>query len=115
MIFAWFMLACMNPLILILGILLGGTWALTGARFFYQAVSRRRLRKEWRRDEPRHINPFLTPRWDEYDRDEPAVDSRCVCHNRKIPEGEMVLLWPETGSLGLLHVSVYCMAVKEPV
>lgn len=115
MFFAWFMASLMNPLLLITGILLGATWALTGAASLYRYGRRRRLRRDYRSDRPRCIQATLEPRWAEFDPDEEHVDSRCVCHNRRIPEGETVLLWPETGSLGLIHIAVYCMKVKEPV
>jgi hypothetical protein len=113
--FAWFMMLLMNPFVLIVGILLGVTWTLCGASSAYRWTRRRALRRNWQQNKPRHFSPLLTPRWDEYDPDESHVDSRCVCHNRKVNPGETVLLWPEAGQLGLIHISVYCTAVKETV
>lgn len=115
MTFAWFMMLLMNPFLLVAGVLLGITWTLCSASTLYRVVRRRRLHREWKQDKPRHLSPTLVPRWDDYDPDEPNVDSKCTCHGRKIPEGEFVMLWPETGALGLFHLSVYCTSVKEAV
>lgn len=81
----------------------------------YRAWHRRKLRQEWRRDVPMVTTPFLSPSWVEFDPDVETVDRKCVCHGRRIGEGEQVLLRPEIGPFGVLHTSVYCQSIKETV
>lgn len=111
--FAWFMILFMNPLLLVVGVLLGATWSLCGAQWVYRTVRRRSLRKEFAAKKPRHLSAVLEPRWDAYDPEEAHVDTKCICHGRRLKEGDMVLLWPEAGALGLINISVYCPSVKE--
>ena len=115
MTFAWFMMLLMNPFLLVAGVLLGVTWTWCSASTLYRAARRRKLHKEWKQDKPRYLSPVLAPRWDDYNPDEPNVDSRCTCHRRRLIPGETVLFWPETGAMRLFHVSVYCTTVKEDV
>jgi hypothetical protein len=81
----------------------------------YRHWRRRTLRRMWRRDEPRDLPISLMPQWGAYSLDDETVDRRCVCHNRRLFEGERVLLWPEIGPMGVLHTAVYCESVKEQV
>jgi len=113
--FAWFMALFMNPLLLIVGVLLGATWVVCGGSWVYRVLRRRSLHREFKAKKPRHMSAVLEPRWDEYDPYEPHVDTKCVCHKEKVKEGALVLLWPEAGSLGLIHISVYCQSVRESV
>lgn len=89
--------------------------ALGVAPVVYRTIRRRALRRMWRRDEPRDLPVVFMPQWAEYDLDDETVDRRCVCHNRRLFQGERVLLWPEVGPMGVLHTAVYCESVKEQV
>lgn len=101
-----------------LGVVLTAPLATLGALWLapvvYRAKRRRELRRMWRMDVPRPFSESVLPHWAEYVIDE-TVDRRCVCHGRRIYEGEWVLMWPEVGPLGILHTAVYCPSVKESV
>lgn len=115
MVIFWFMSLVMNPLFIVCGVLLGISVTLWAVPLLYRRSRRRKLHRAWKSDSPRTVRSTLEPRFDEYDPQEPGVDHRCVCHNRSVPEGERVLLWPETGDLGLLYIAVYCLSgIKEP-
>lgn len=102
-----------------IGMLIGGSAVALGlvgvAPVVYRVWRRQRLRKQWRLDLPRAIPVDLTPKWGPYDLDNPTVDRRCICHNRRLYEGENVLHWPEVGPMGVLHTAIYCESVKEQV
>lgn len=87
--------------------------AVVAVPMVYRMWRRKKLHKEWKADAPMKSVPFLSPSWVEYDPDEMTVDSRCVCHGRRIGEGERVLLRPEIGPFGVLQTSVYCQSIKE--
>jgi hypothetical protein len=89
--------------------------ALAVTPLVYRAKRRRELRRMWRMDRPRSMAMGIMPSWSDYDPADETVDRRCVCHNRRIYEGERVLLWPEIGPMGIVHTSVYCESVKESV
>lgn len=111
----WFMTLLMNPLLLICGVLLGISGTLWAGPLLYRLNRRRKLRRNWMADSPRTVRATLDARFDSFDPDEPGVDHRCVCHNRRIEEGEHVLLWPETSEVGLTYIAVYCLSgIKEP-
>lgn len=116
--FVEFVVWIINMWSLTLGLIIGvgsGVIVAVGVMpMVYRVRRRRKLRQEWKRDIPLAATPLLAPCWAEFDPDEETVDSRCVCHGRKIGEGERVLLRPEIGPFGLLHTSVYCDKVKEP-
>jgi hypothetical protein len=98
-----------------LGVTAGIGIAFIGVPTAYKVKRRKELRKQWQQDEPREISAQLLPHWGEYDPEAEEVDSRCVCHWRRIVPGERVLLWPEVGGFGLVHTSVYCENVRERV
>lgn len=100
---------------IIIGVATGVIVAVGIAPAIYRAWHRKKLRQEWKRDAPMESTPFLSPSWVEYDPDELTVDHRCVCHGRRIGEGERVLLRPEIGPFGMLQTSVYCQSIKETV
>lgn len=89
--------------------------ALSVAPGVYRARRRRQLRRMWQMDCPRPLGESAMPQWVDYDSEDETVDRRCVCHNRRIYEGERVLLWPEFGPMGIVITSVYCESVKESV
>lgn len=101
------------------GMIIGGAITLLGslalAPVIYRTRRRRELRRMWRMDQPRPMPVGLMPIWGDYDSENSSVDRRCVCHGRRVFEGERVLLWPEMGPLGALHTTVYCESVKESV
>lgn len=100
-----------NITLFILGILVG-TGATLLAAPGYRVYRRWTLRRQWRQDRPSRVVESLTPQWEEYDPELAGVGKRCICHARQLHPGERVLLWPETGPLGVLHVAVYCETVK---
>lgn len=106
---SWFI----NMTLFLLGMAIGIAGTLCGGPVTYRVYRRKALRRAWLKDEPRQIVESLTPQWEEYDPDLAGVGKRCICHNRQIHPGETVLLWPETGPLGVLHVAVYCETSKE--
>lgn len=93
---------------LVIGLLAAGALATIWKR--YRRVI---LRRNWRKDRPRRAWQGLPPEWQDYDPEVPEISSRCICHNRVIYPGERVLIWPEVGPAGLLHMAVYCEAVKN--
>lgn len=103
----------MNFDLLLIGVLVGSLGTLAGTPASYRLYRRWILRRRWRQNLPRYATESLAPRWQEYDPELAGVGKRCICHRRRIPPGERVLLWPETGPLGMLHVAVYCETVKE--
>lgn len=94
------------------GVLIGLLAAL-GIAGGWRTYRRRVLRRNWRLDRPRHVWEGLVPEWRDYDPEIPEIAKRCVCHNRVIHPGERVLVWPEAGPAGLLHMAVYCETVKD--
>lgn len=111
--FFTFMAWLFNFTLFLLGLAIGVTATLTLGPVTYRAYRRRALRRAWRLDAPRPVVESLTPQWEEYDPDLAGVGKRCICHSRQIHPGERVLLWPETGPMGVLHVAVYCETSKE--
>jgi hypothetical protein len=105
----------MNPVLLVLVGVLIGVVGVSLAPWAYRLHRRRVLHRRWRDDRPQRIVESLTPQWEDYDPDLIGVDRRCVCHRRSLHPGERVLLWPETGPLGVLHVAAYCETVKERI
>ncbi len=99
--------------VFILGALVGMSVILLLGPGTYRAYRRRALRRDWRLDRPQRVVESLTPQWEDYDPGLIGVGKRCICHGRQLHPGEHVLLWPETGPLGVLHVAVYCETVKE--
>lgn len=102
-----------SSMLFVLGLLAGSAGALILGPGAYRFSRRRALRRDWRRDRPQRVVESLTPQWDDYDPDLVGVGRRCICHSRQLHPGEHVLLWPETGPLGILHIAVYCETVKE--
>lgn len=109
------MIWTVNISLFLAGILIGGLGTLSMAPATYRLYRRWSLRRDWRRDRPRRVMESLTPQWEPYDPGLTGVGRRCICHRRQIHPGERVLLWPETGPMGILHVAVYCPTVKEHV
>lgn len=105
----------MNPILFVLGIMIGVLGAFAVTPWSYRLYRRWILHRRWRQDRPQRIVESLTPQWEDYDPDLCGVDRRCVCHRRYLHPGERVLLWPETGPLGILHVAAYCETVKERI
>lgn len=99
--------------ILLLGFFLGASAALVWGPGGYRVYRRRALRRQWLQDRPQRVVESLTPQWEEYNPDLTGVGRRCICHGRQLHPGERVLLWPETGPMGILHVAVYCETSKE--
>jgi hypothetical protein len=100
---------------LAVGIPAGAAAALLVVPGAYRAKRRHSLRVAWIMDEPREMPQYHLPHWDEYDPDDESVDSRCICHSRRVLPGQRVLLWPEVGPFGIMVTSVYCESVKEQV
>lgn len=95
------------------GMFCGAVVTLILAPVLYRWFNRRMMRRHWRRDAPLKPVDGLYPEWQPYDPAIPGIDRRCVCHGRKIPPGERVLMWPSTGPLDVLHMAVYCESAKE--
>jgi len=79
----------------------------------WRLYRRQVLRHNWRKDRPRRAWEGLVPEWRDYDPEIPEISKRCICHGRVIHPGERVLIWPEAGPAGLLHIAVYCETVKN--
>lgn len=106
---SWFF----NVTLVLVGITAGVLVTLSMGPGIYRTSRRRTLRRDWRMDRPQRVMESLTPQWERYDPELTGVGKRCICHQRAIHPGERVLLWPETGPMGILHVAVYCETVKE--
>lgn len=102
-----------NFTLLIVGGALGVVGGLTVGPAIYRSYRRYTLRRQWRQDTPLRAEPALSPLWVEYDPELTGVGHRCICHRRPVNPGELVLLWPETGPGGILHIAVYCESTKE--
>lgn len=113
--FLTFMIWLFNGTFFLIGLAIGVAGTATLGPAVYRSYRRRALRRAWRLDTPRRVVESLTPQWEKYDPDLAGVGKRCICHNRQIHPGERVLLWPETGPMGVLHVAVYCETSKEPL
>jgi hypothetical protein len=111
--FLTFMTWLFNVTLFLLGLGIGTLGAITLGPGVYRTYRRWSLRRDWREDRPNRVVESLTPQWEGYDPDLAGVGKRCICHNRQIHPGEHVLLWPETGPMGVLHVAVYCENIKE--
>lgn len=111
--FLTFMTWLFNFTLFLLGLLIGVTGTLILGPVVYRRHRRWVLRRDWRQNRPHRVVESLTPQWQEYDPDLAGVGKRCICHDRRIHPGETVLLWPETGPMGVLHVAVYCETSKE--
>jgi hypothetical protein len=111
--FLTFMTWFLNFSLFFVGAFLGALGTLLIGPSTYRQYRRWILRREWRQDRPQHVVESLTPQWEAYDPDLAGVGRRCICHRRQVHLGERVLLWPETGPMGILHVAVYCETVKE--
>lgn len=96
----------------IFGVLCGAVLALGGLAG-WRICHRAALRRRWRQDRPMRAYDALEPQWRDYDPDIPYVTRRCICHKRLLYPGERVLIWPEVGPGGLLHVAVYCETYEE--
>lgn len=112
--FLTFMGWIMNILLLVLGLVAGAMITLTATPFSYRTYRRWILRRQWLKDEPHDVES-LAPQWDEYDPDLDGIGKNCICHQRQLHPGERVLMWPETGPLGILHIAVYCETSKERI
>lgn len=110
--FLTFMSWFFNLTLFMAGLLIGGLGAITLGPGAYRTYRRRSLRRDWREDRPHRVVESLTPQWEGYDPDLAGVGRRCICHQRVLHPGETVLLWPETGPMGILHVAVYCETSK---
>jgi hypothetical protein len=106
---SWFI----NFDLLVIGVVVGSVGTLFLGPTAYRIHRRYTLRRDWLQDRPRRIVESLTPQWEGYDPKLAGVGKRCICHGRQIHPGERVLLWPETGPMGILHVAVYCETSKE--
>lgn len=104
----WFFQITSFLLGIVVGLLAAGAVA-GGWRTYRRMV----LRRNWRQDRPREAWQGLPPEWQDYDPEIPEISKRCVCHGRVMYPGERVLIWPEAGPAGLLHMAVYCEAVKN--
>jgi hypothetical protein len=104
-----------NFTLFVIGGAIGAVGAVTLSPSTYRVYRRYILRRQWQQDRPRRIVESLTPQWEEYDPELAGVGKRCICHQRVLHPGERVLLWPETGPMGILHVAVYCETSKERV
>jgi hypothetical protein len=97
----------------VLGVGLGIVGTLTLGPVLYRRHRSLVLRRDWRRNRPHPVVESLTPEWGPYDPDLKGVGKRCICHHRVVHPGENVLLWPETGPLGVLNIAVYCETIRE--
>lgn len=111
--FLTFMTWFFNFTLLVVGLFIGSLGTLLLGPSTYRTYRRRVLRRDWREDRPHRVVDSLTPYWEEYDPALAGVGKHCICHRRQMHPGERVLLWPETGPMGILHVAVYCEISKE--
>jgi|SRR5882757_10370326 len=111
--FLTFMTWFLNFSLLLIGGFIGVAGTLVLGPGGYRRYRRWALRRDWHQDRPHRVVESLTPQWAEYDPELAGVGRRCICHDRQIHPGEHVLLWPETGLMGILHVAVYCETSKE--
>lgn len=110
-----FLIWFFNFTLFVMGGAVGAVGAVILSPSAYRTYRRYTLRRQWQQDQPRRIIESLTPQWEEYDPELAGVGKKCICHARQLHPGERVLLWPETGPMGILHVAVYCETSKERV
>lgn len=111
--FLTFMTWFLNFTLFVVGGLVGVLGSFVLGPGTYRAYRRRTLRRHWRQNRPQRVVESLSPQWERYDPALAGVGKRCICHGRQIHPGERVLLWPETGPMGILHIAVYCETSKE--
>lgn len=112
--FFTFMSWLFNTTLFLAGILIGSLTVLFLSPALYRRYRRWNLRRQYRQDRPHRVESLM-PQWEDYDPDLSGVGKRCICHDRVLHPGERVLLWPETGPMGILHIAVYCETFREHV